>query len=409
MYRRAAPGESFAANSPPRMAKHDFGPPRDERDLAAYAGTIAASFPMSRADSPRWIERVGKDNVRLLREHGRPIGGLARLSMGQWFGGRSVPTGGIAAVGIDPEARGRGQAQRLMKSVLREMRDSDLALSTLYPSTLRMYRSVGYEPAGARYEVRLPAASIDLSERDLPLRVIEERDDAALRKAYESVARTTAGWLDRHEFLWSRVREWKGEERRGYAVGEKRDVDAYLFLAQRPTPNGRYDLFLSDILALDARAARRLFTFLADHRSIAGDVIWFGGSSDPLLAVLPEATAKIALATPWMLRILDVRAALEARGYPAAASGDLHLAVRDELIAENQGRFVLSVGGGRGEVKKGGNGHLSIDVRGLAALYSGHLSGEGVAAAGLAEGPAKDRALASALFAGPAPSMPDMF
>ena len=72
-----------------------------------------------------------------------------------------------------------------------------------------------------------------------------------------------------------------------------------------------------------------------------------------------------------MLRIVDVGAALAARGYPRGLSGEIHLDVCDDVIVSNNGRYVLEVADGKGHISTGGKGDLRIDERGLAALYSG--------------------------------------
>ena len=62
-----------------------------------------------------------------------------------------------------------------------------------------------------------------------------------------------------------------------------------------------------------------------------------GGPMDPLLLLMREQDYQVKLLFHWMLRVLDVPAALEARGYPAGVSGTLHLEVEDELFPENRG------------------------------------------------------------------------
>jgi predicted acetyltransferase len=111
----------------------------------------------------------------------------------------------------------------------------------------------------------------------------------------------------------------------------------------------------------------------------------------------------------WLLRIVDVCGALAARGYPQGAEVEVHLEVRDTLLPANDGRFVLTIANGQGEVREGGRGGLRVDVRGLATLYSGHLSPEELRATGLLDGEPRDLAAAALAFAGPAPWMPDMF
>lgn len=69
---------------------------------------------------------------------------------------------GVAGVGVAPEARGLGTAAELMRCALREMHAAGFPISGLYPAAQKLYRSVGYEQAGSRFEVRIPPQSIGL-------------------------------------------------------------------------------------------------------------------------------------------------------------------------------------------------------------------------------------------------------
>ncbi|MCX7011428.1 MAG: sterol carrier protein domain-containing protein, partial [Candidatus Sumerlaeota bacterium] len=111
----------------------------------------------------------------------------------------------------------------------------------------------------------------------------------------------------------------------------------------------------------------------------------------------------------WMLRVVDVAAALEARGYPPAFEAELHFEIQDDWLPWNNGRFVLQVSNGRGEVSPGGQGRLRMHVRRLAQLYTGHLSPGELRVVGDAEGPPADWAAAGLAFSGPRPWMADLF
>jgi predicted acetyltransferase len=107
-----------------------------------------------------------------------------------------------------------------------------------------------------------------------------------------------------------------------------------------------------------------------------------------------------------------VPAALAARGSPAGVLGTPVLDVDADGLPANAARHRLEVADGRGAVSpaRAGDGPtLRLHVRGLASLYSGHMSPDALAVAGLVQGPPEARALAAALFAGPAPAMSDMF
>jgi len=140
----------------------EYGRPRDGSEVTALAAVIARTF-----NAPEDVVRynfdvVGEDGLRVVRRGGDVVGGLKLVMMGQWFGGRSVPTAGIAAVAVSPEARGTGAGRVLMLATCRELAGDGVALSTLFPATVPIYRSAGYELAGGRYRVELPLRSLAL-------------------------------------------------------------------------------------------------------------------------------------------------------------------------------------------------------------------------------------------------------
>jgi predicted acetyltransferase len=110
-----------------------------------------------------------------------------------------------------------------------------------------------------------------------------------------------------------------------------------------------------------------------------------------------------------MLRIVDVTAALESRGYAPNVKSELHLNISDGILPGNEGAFVLQVEEGRGRVRRGGNSGISLDIGALASLYSGFSSPWKLQVSGRLSGDAKALAEAAGVFSGSAPWMPDMF
>lgn len=389
-----------------------FGPPQGEQESAALEDIISQAFAMSPEDVRTLNRRIldKGSHLRVLREEGRVTGTLVFIPMGQWWGGRRVALSGVSGVGVAPARRGLGTGTRLMREALREARAQGFPLSGLYPATQPLYRRVGFEQAGSRFEYRVPLSGLDAPERSLTVRPVEAADQPVLEEVYRRYARDQQGWLDRSPHLWSRVTHPRGEVAYGYLVEGTAGVEGYLYLSRRVQPQSiKQELSLTDLVALTPAAGRRLLSFLGDHRSLATDVLWRGGPVDPLLFQLREQPYQVKLLFQWMLRVLDVPAALRARGYPSGLSGSLHLEVEDDLFPENQGRFVLEVDDGEAQVEPGGDGDMKLHVRTLATLYSGFLTPAALRLAGLLE--ASDAAVrtATALFSGPAPSMPDMF
>jgi predicted acetyltransferase len=193
-----------------------------------------------------------------------------------------------------------------------------------------------------------------------------------------------------------------------YLIGSEAQPEGYIIFTQRQEDNSSL-MVIRDWVVLTAAAGRRFWTFLADHRSQIKKAAWRSSIVDPLTLLLPEQTAKIRNSERWMLRIIDVSKALEGRGYPLLVETELHLEVRDDLLPENNGKFVLRVSNGRGEVIKGGKGELQLDVRSLAPLYTGLFTPHQLQLAGQLEATETALWAATLLFAGQDPWMADFF
>ncbi len=401
----------------PMKPAKPIGRPADEKELHAFGdiGVLAFGAPPERIRE--WLSGLGPEVVRVYRRRGEVIGGLLLHPAGQWFGGRCVPMTGVALVCVAPQHRADGIASKLMRDALQEMRASGVALSTLYAATVPLYRRAGYEAAGGRYEITLPLNAIGLRDRELPLREAGLDAVPALDEAYRRRVAHENGPLDQQAPGWRRALKAGVTPQfpmpRTYAVWNGRRVEGYV---RYPAKREERSLRLTDFVATTPRAGRRLLTFLSDHRSAIDSVAWCGAPNDPALLLLPEHAYRVRLASPWMMRVADVPRALEARGYPAGVETSIELYIEDDLLPANRGPFVLEVSGGRGVVRPRGRATTSrgrasarIDVRGLAALYSAHLSAEQLALTTYLDATPAGVATLRAIFAGSTPWMADAY
>ena len=249
-----------------------------------------------------------------------------------------------------------------------------------------------------------------MRDRELDARAVQDGDEKVVEQLVSTWARRHTGHLDRGPYIWRRIESPRGiPATHAWLVLDGDEPVGYARWFQRKSDKAAYDLVVLDCAALDRRAVRRLLTLFADHSTIGGELVWASAPTDPLLLALPDRYFSLELGDQWMIRVLDVPAALEARGWPAAFSAEIHLEVEDELFPDNAGRWLVQIADGRAKASRDGEGALRLTARGLAALYSGLLSPDALANLGWLSGPERDRAVAATAFAGQAPWCPDMF
>ena len=96
---------------------------------------------------------------------GQLVGTALYHDMRQWWHGRPVPMAGVAGVKVAPEYRGQGVGRAADDRARQLMTERGYPLSVLYPATMTIYRSLGWEIAGHRHEAVLPARALSALAR----------------------------------------------------------------------------------------------------------------------------------------------------------------------------------------------------------------------------------------------------
>jgi len=382
--------------------------PEPELDLARRSfGSFAAAERAGRLASSRYSAGAGQ----LLGAFagGRLVGSARFHDMTQWWQGRALPMAGVAGVKVAPEARGAGTGRALMTALLAEIAARGYPLSALYPSTMPIYRSLGYEVGGGLYQVSMPARS---------LRALVPPDHAAAVStgdAGPAAGLRRAGPDDAAEIgaVTGRVHELardRGPVAFDPAVSRRQldDEDLFCYLADDGFlaygwSSGNNEIVVRRAVAGSAATARALWSVVASHDSMAGTVRAFCGPADPVSWLIREPEVTLTRQRQWMLRVIDAAAAIAGRGFPAPAGLDIGLRLDDELCPVNAGLWRLRVSGGHGVLLRYGTEGLAdppeavplaLGARGFAALYAGTPLAT-LRLAGLAAGgdPAADAAL----------------
>jgi predicted acetyltransferase len=361
----------------------------------------------------------------------QPAGAAIFHDLRQWWAGRAVPCAGVASVKVAPEYRGHGTGRRLMTELLAAIAARGYPLAALYPATMPIYRSLGWELAGGRYRATIPARSLrDLLAPDAAVAGGPGEDpgeEPAVRRAQPAEAAEVVAIIGgAHEaardcgpITWDLplTERWLSR------------ADMYTYRTTDGFAAYRWDggdddaLLVEHLHAASRGSLRALWSVIASHSSTASAVLLYTAPNDPFWWLTRERDATIAKRSMWMLRVVDAPGAIAARGFPPAVSLSVPLVISDRARPANSGRWQLSVSDGKGILIQNGpfsspataasapdGGHpgaggspaLTVGARGLAALYAGTPVST-LRLAGLAAGgaPDADAALDAAFAATP--------
>lgn len=403
------------------MTTRTYATPSSESDLAQYRRALSLAFASDEAGINSWLEKAGHHNVRILKDSSNTLrAGLLLIPMGQFFSGRPIPMLGVAGVAVPPEARSQGAALHIMREAVREARSTNFPISTLYPATKSLYRKCGYEEAGLLCEASIDPRLLNVrapAQDKLSIRPFTENDRPAVRNLYASLALHADGFVDRRDYIWNRVESPRDGKAQGFLFhSPSNTLEGYLFFLQKRRDSGKHETTITDAIASTPAALRHILAFLHDQRSMCEHIAWKLPPASPFLSALPEASYHLACKYEWMLRINDVKAALESRSFPPAVSLSTTIHVDDDVIPENNRAFSLSIADSRARVEPTSTTPaVRLHTRALAAIYSGYASAHSLALQSLATGNPESLAELTAAFApthrslGLAPSMTDFF
>jgi len=381
------------------------------------AGVLSASinFPLERALLNAPLLKL--DDIRVALEDDRVVATAGEFRFDQWFGGRGVDCCGITRVGTLPERRAGGLATACTDELLQRAYERGTSLAALFPAVLRPYRRMGFEIAGSYTTHRLSLDAIAPNRDTLSVELVDvDRDLTAIREAYRGWVRNQNGPVEPVEDEHWRVRILTKPDDSAYRAVVVREADRVTGFAafSRDADPGPLDvafgLSCNAFFTTTPAAQRALLQYFRGFRGLGKWVEWSGPPSDPLALATPEAFLATPFRYDWMLRLMNVPAALEGRGYPPI-DVDAVIAVDDERWPENAGPWRIAVRGGSASVSPaGGSDHPApIDIGTLSSLFSGFLRVHDAVRLGLLDADDPSLEALGAMFAGPDPWCPFFF
>src|SRR5680860_839419 len=367
-----------------------------------------ASFGKLDASMRQWWNSLQDELIAARRAigvfDGRRLVALAKArSFQQFWGGRPVPMSGIAGVVVLPEYRGRGVGSLMMRALAERSVELGDSVSALYPATLAPYRRAGWEIVGAQNRISIDAHLL----RGL------DRSGVRPRPGSRADASLVRDLLTEH---------YVGQNASGPKLLSTAEIEEALTDAESfsyLTDSGfvfytwhEQDLLVTCMAASTEASARALWSVVGSGSSVAKRVHAYVSADDPIHLLLPEEVNKATRHARWMLRILDARRAVAARGFPADVSGSATFSLTDPLLPGQSGTWLLEVEGGAGLLTgaTAARDPVRLGPNGWAALYAGTpvhvLRTAGLLGGGSPEG---GDAFLNSAFGGPAPHLLEYF
>ncbi|CAN5294206.1 hypothetical protein BH24ACT17_BH24ACT17_13830 [soil metagenome] len=315
-----------------------------EGDIDALARVGVAAFGGSVSDweknfDPAQNARLDLEQVHVIEEDGEVRASTTVLPLESFVEGEWRPIGGISAVMAHPAYRRRGYAGKLMRAVLRDMRERGVSLSLLSPFAHAFYRIFGYELTTEDIEYKLKPADLPTSPEQSHLRAYREEDLSALMDLYTAEAKRHTLSVRRSEAHWKKSLADKDKD---VAVYEgDGDVEGYILykISGWQDRDPRRTLTVDELVAGTVRAREALLSFMAGLDPLVYGIKHFTPRGEPLHPYLSSSHVNAKIEPDQMLRLVDVEGAL---GYLERVSeAPLVLDISDDVIPENAGAYTF--------------------------------------------------------------------
>jgi len=352
---------------------------------------LAAQLAIVEADDEQWREYQALarrayghpvDDIAYLSEHadrrvalhgGKVIAGGLGMLVKQFFGGQPVPGASMACGCVAPEERGDQLAGRLIGERLRPLQEQGAVVATLWTTSTGYVRRLGWEAPAQVYSWAVSTDELSRSFRSPGYEVGVGMTEQAYQLQEDLASQWNGTW--QRPGWWNTWQQRQHPDLTTYRFNRPgRETAGVLSVAGERHPVEGRQLGVYDFWAADSQAAAAMFAFLGRYNSRIPTVAFqrTGLPPSPLQHHLHRSASLTARTWhPWMLRILDLRQAIQLRGWP----DEVDLTLPIEVVTEDDqatDRFTLRIAGGKGELSAAtSEGRLTLTRGQFAVWYAG--------------------------------------
>jgi predicted acetyltransferase len=355
-------------------------PTEADREQIARVLSTSLHFPLEAALTRSKTFQL--DDIRCAYVDDRVVAAAAESPFTQWFGGNGLACSGVWGVATEPERRGAGFASACLGALMDNARRRGTPVTALFPAVVEPYRRLDYELAGTYDEFRVALDALPaVDTHDLPIVELAEveRDQEAIMACYARWLARRNGTIEPDARFWrTRLLERPWDEwHRAVVARDDGAISGFATFTRANDSSGHlsfgFGLKCSMFVAEDDRALRALIAYARGYRGLGRWLGWSGPPNDPMTIIVGVQAVEVVDRYRWMLRVLDVRAALEGRGYPPI-DAEATFAIDDPRYEENTGVWRLQLSAGEPKVEQAlSHDRRTISIGTFSSMFSGYL------------------------------------
>lgn len=287
----------------------------------------------------------------------------------------TLPTSGIALVGVLPEFRSSGVGKSLLGHAVRTAFKEKKALIALYPFSERYYRQFGFASSRPMVQVTCPVELMPKIRADLHPRPILHSNINEIQSCYEKFASRRSGFTNRNQFLWDR----KILDHPHFLIfGFGDPMEAYITVDLKP---GFHDkLEINEVIWLTPKGYQSAIAFLPQLAINKSELQWIEPENSPFLRQYATNTNRMTVTSSCgkfpipMFRAANIETLFHNMPKPNGTEGELVIEIADSLVPENRGPWRLELKKNHFQLEKVQESKIVIDTGTLAQLALGAIS-----------------------------------
>lgn len=250
---------------------------------------------------------------------------------------------GVMGIASKPEYRNRGTIREIMIRMFKNMYDSNIPVSVLYPFKFSFYEMLGYKLVDEHIFYQFRISDIIYRKTDYHIKeVVKIGDD--IRNVYDKV-------VSKFDYIAKRptIDYWRGHFKGNYKfICYKGDQPVGYIIMRFSKPDEPWlkspekTIQIREVFWLDQEAKQTIFNLLSSHRDQRKYIAGTFPANENIMDLLktPRILRRIIVDNS-MLRVIDVKTILENLEYPLS-DFTLTLHVNDEFCPWNNGYFTLN-------------------------------------------------------------------